>query len=129
MSIYKYTIMYKLSIVSRKYPIVTRFNPLEHMRPIYRKAYKLPLASSVLHLGQPQPQPFNPLIPNELRRRRAVRPLQIKIPSKNLGRQRCTEGFNFVAKRLIFKNSTWCSHYVQRFVRISATATFALYII
>jgi hypothetical protein len=26
--------------------------------------------------------------------------LKIKIPGKNLGRQRCTEGFNFVAKRL-----------------------------
>ena len=73
---------------------------LEYVRPTYRTAYKLPLGSSVLHLGQPQPQPFNPLIPNELRRRRAVRPLNIKIPSKNLGRQRCAEGFNFVAKRL-----------------------------
>src|SRR5215468_3730048 len=70
------------------------------MCPTYRTAYKLPLGSSVLHLGQPQPQPFNPLIPNELRRRRAVRPFKIKISSKNLGRQLCTEGFNFVAKRL-----------------------------
>ena len=71
------------------------------MRPTYRTAYKLPLGSSVLHLGQPQPQPFNPLIPKELRRRRTVRPLKIKILSKNFGRQRCAEGFNFVAKRLI----------------------------
>src|SRR5215510_5517993 len=78
------------------------FQPLEYVRPTYRTAYKLHLGSSVLHLGQPQPQPqpFNPLIPNELRRRRTVRPLKIKIPSKNLGRQRCAEGFNFVAKRL-----------------------------
>src|SRR5215469_16668328 len=75
--------------------------PLEYVRPTYRTTYKFPLVSSVLHLGQPQPQPFNPLIPNELRRRRAVRPLKIKIPSKKLGRQRCTDGFNFVAKRLI----------------------------
>src|SRR5215469_14607780 len=77
--------------------------PLEYVRPTYRTAYKFPLGSTVLHLGQPQPQPFNPLIPNKLRRRRAVRPLKIKIRSKNLGRQRCTEGFNFVAKRLIWK--------------------------
>src|SRR5215468_9519116 len=74
--------------------------PLEYVRPTYRTAYKLPLGSSVLHLGQPQPQPFNPLIPKELRRRRTVRPFKIKILSKNLGRQRCAEGFNFVAKRL-----------------------------
>src|SRR5215468_3068703 len=74
--------------------------PLEYVRPTYRTAYKLPLGSSVLHLGQPQPQPFNLLIPNELRRCRAVRPLIIKIPSKNLVRQHCAEGFNFVAKRL-----------------------------
>jgi len=60
----------------------------------------LPLGSSVLHLGQPQPQPFNPLIPKELRRRLTVRLLKIKILSKNLGRQCCAEGFNFVAKRL-----------------------------
>src|SRR5215510_10345883 len=61
-------------------------------------AYKLPLGLSVLHLVQPQA--FNPLIPNELQRRRTVRPLKIKILSKNLSRQRCVEGFNFVAKRL-----------------------------
>src|SRR5215467_7169353 len=78
-------------------PLVLTFR---NVRPTYRTAYKLPLGTSFLHLGQPQPQPFNPLIPNELRRRCAVRPLKIKIPSKNLGRQRCTEGFNFVAKRL-----------------------------
>ena len=71
------------------------------MRPTYRTAYKLPLGSSVLHLGQPQPQPFNPSILNEIRSRHAVKPLKIKIPSKNLGRQRCADGFNFVAKRLM----------------------------
>ena len=71
------------------------------MRPTYRTAYKLPLGLSVLHLVQPQPQPFNPLIPNELQRRHAVRPLKIKIPSKNLSSQRFAEGFNLVAKRLI----------------------------
>jgi len=64
-------------------------------------AYKLPLGSSALHLVQSQPQPFNPLILNELRRRHTVRHLKIKIPSKNLGRQRCADGFNFVAKRLM----------------------------
>src|SRR5215510_5731441 len=82
-------------------PIINSvYKPLEYVRPIYRTAYKLPLGSSVLHLGQPQFQPFNPLILNELRRRHAVRPLKIKILSKNLGRQRCAEGFNFVTKRL-----------------------------
>ena len=75
------------------------------MRPTYRTAYKLPLGSSVLHLGQPQPHPFNPLIPIELRRRRTVRTLKIKIPSKTLGRQRCEEGLNFVAKRLMYISS------------------------
>src|SRR5215510_11511647 len=68
------------------------------IRASYRTSYKLPLGLSVLHLVQPQP--FNPLIPNELRRRRAVRPLKINIPSKNLGRQRYAMGFNFVAERL-----------------------------
>jgi hypothetical protein len=37
---------------------------------------------------------FNPLMPNDLQRCRAVSPLKIKIPSENLGRQRCAEGFN-----------------------------------
>src|SRR5215468_9719161 len=80
--------------------------PLEYVRPTYRTAYKLPLGSSVLHLGQPQPQPFNPLIPQELRRRRTVRPLKSKSLSKNLRRQRCAEGFNFAAERfnLIFES-------------------------
>src|SRR5215469_11549560 len=83
--------------------------PLEYVRPTYRTAYKLPLGSSVLHLGQPQPQPFNPLIPNELQRRHAVRPLKIKIPSKNLSSQCCAEGFNFVAK-MLNKSSSLLNH-------------------
>jgi hypothetical protein len=37
---------------------------------------------------------FNPLTPNDLQRRRAVSPLKIKIPSKNLGSLLCAERFN-----------------------------------
>jgi hypothetical protein len=37
---------------------------------------------------------INPLTPNDLQRRRAVRPLKIKTPVQNLGMQHCTEGFN-----------------------------------
>jgi hypothetical protein len=49
-----------------------------------------------MHLPTGRQQPFqnryssfyviNPLTTNELQRRRAVSPLKIKIPSKNLGR-------------------------------------------
>src|SRR5215468_5273248 len=92
--------------------------PLEYVRPTYRTAYKLPLASSVLHLGQPQPQPFNPLIPNELQRCHAVRPFKIKTPSKNLSSQRCAEGFNFVTKRLNLSLYTTPPTYCQRFLNV-----------
>jgi hypothetical protein len=37
---------------------------------------------------------INPLTSNDLKKRRAVRHLKIKIPVKNLGRQRCAEGCN-----------------------------------
>jgi phage gp16-like protein len=37
---------------------------------------------------------FNLLTPNNLKGRRAVSRLKIKISSKNLGRQPCAEGFN-----------------------------------
>jgi hypothetical protein len=45
---------------------------------------------------------FNPFTPNDLKRRRALSPLKIKIPNKNLGRQRYAEGFigNSVVKEL-----------------------------
>jgi hypothetical protein len=36
----------------------------------------------------------NPLTTKDLKRRRAMSPLKIKILSKNLGRQRFAEGFN-----------------------------------
>jgi hypothetical protein len=45
---------------------------------------------------------LNPLTPNDLKRRRAVSPLKIEIPSKNLGRQRCSELFNSGVKVLTF---------------------------
>jgi hypothetical protein len=41
-------------------------------------------------------------MPNDLERRRAVRSLKIKIPSKNLGWQRCEERFNSGVKGLNF---------------------------
>jgi hypothetical protein len=43
---------------------------------------------------------INPFTPNDLQRRRAVSPLKIKIPSQNLSRQRCAEGFNSGVKWL-----------------------------
>jgi hypothetical protein len=43
---------------------------------------------------------FTTLTPKDLQRRRAVSPLKIKIPSKNLGRQRFPEGFNSGVKEL-----------------------------
>jgi hypothetical protein len=51
---------------------------------------------------------LNALKPNDLQRRRAVSYLKIKIPSKNLGRQRCTEIFNFGVKELICMLLTPC---------------------
>jgi hypothetical protein len=43
---------------------------------------------------------FNLSTPNDLQRRRAVTPSKIKIPVKNLGRQRCAEVFNSGVKVL-----------------------------
>jgi hypothetical protein len=36
------------------------------------------------HYSPPSTAEFNPLTPNDLRRRRAVSPLKIKIPSKDM---------------------------------------------
>jgi hypothetical protein len=37
---------------------------------------------------------INPLRPNDVKIRRPMSPLKIKIPTKNLGRRLCAEGFN-----------------------------------
>jgi hypothetical protein len=54
----------------------------------------------VLNFTEAHGRLFNPLTPNDLERRRAVSPLKIKIPSKNLGMQRCPDGFNSGVKVL-----------------------------
>jgi hypothetical protein len=38
----------------------------------------------VVHKETNEPEGINPLTPNDLQRRRAVSPLKIKIPSKNM---------------------------------------------
>jgi hypothetical protein len=40
--------------------------------------------TSCLHRRNPSSSPINPLTPNDLKRRRAVSPLKIKIPGKNM---------------------------------------------
>jgi hypothetical protein len=41
-------------------------------------------------------EPFNSLTPNDLQRRRAVSPLKIKIPSKNMREKPSTQIINSV---------------------------------
>ena len=36
--------------------------PLQFVRPWYRMAFKIPLVSSILHVGQPEPSPFKCLV-------------------------------------------------------------------
>jgi hypothetical protein len=49
---------------------------------------------------------INPLTPNDLKRRRAVSSSKLTIPSKNLGWQRCAEGFNSGVKGFKYKYGT-----------------------
>jgi hypothetical protein len=66
---------------------------------------------------------LNPLTPNDLQRRRAVNYLKIKIPAKNLRRQRCAEENNSGVKglKMIWKcdeipssvHTTQDTHYVH----------------
>jgi hypothetical protein len=68
------------------------FDVILSILPVHRKrCYNNP---SLYLLG------FKHLTPNDLYRRRAVRPLKIKITVKTLCKQSCAEGFNSDVKGL-----------------------------
>jgi hypothetical protein len=72
---------------------------------------------------------LNSLTPNDLQRRRAVRPLKIEIPNKSLGRQRCAEKFNSGVEGLMQNQSSWNPFfpYDQRDGQDEATLIVALH--